>query len=168
MAAMVHRRNGEPNVAFGSASCLRSGSDFRQLSSHRPEPPIVSPLSTPDQGKLRCLKPSRAAKLPTLFEAIMKSIPCNEEILAGPGLCCPTRLDKKKLDIERTNSEYDRSWQSPSNRERGTGPGILWQTMLSGRSPGAFRPEFVHPGCTNIELPLGSERGLSAAGIGSI
>ena len=34
--------------------------------------------------------------------------------------------------------------------------------MLSGRSPGAFRPEFVHPGCTNIELPLGSEHGLSA------
>jgi len=40
MAAMVHRRNGEPNAAFGSASCaLRSDPDFRQLRSHLPEPP---------------------------------------------------------------------------------------------------------------------------------
>ena len=65
----------------------------------------------------------------------MKSIPCNGEILAGPGLCCPTRLDKKKLDIERTNSEYDRSWQSPRNRGRGQGQGFSG-TQLSGRIPG--------------------------------
>src|ERR1039457_56888 len=41
------------------------------------------------------------------------------KILAGPGPCFPIRLDKKELDIERTNSEYDRSWQRPSNRELG-------------------------------------------------
>jgi hypothetical protein len=35
------------------------------------------------------------------------------------------------------------------------------QTVSGGLPPGRRRPEFVHPGCTNIGLPLGSERGLS-------
>jgi hypothetical protein len=89
--------------------------------------------------------PRRIAKPPTLVEAIMKSIPCNGELLAGQGLCCPIRFDKKELDIERTNSEYDRLWQSPSNRERGTGPGILWHTTLSGRSPRCVQARVCAP-----------------------
>jgi hypothetical protein len=44
------------------------------------------------------------------------------------------------------------------DRTRGT----LWHTNAFGKVPPlCLRPEFVHPGCTNIELPLGSERGLS-------
>ena len=98
----------------------------------------------------------------------MKSIPCNGEILAGPELCFPIRLDKKELDIERTNSEYDRSWQSPRNCEPGDRARDSLAHNAFGKAPSAFRPEFVHPGCTNIELPLGSEHGLSATRIGSI
>jgi hypothetical protein len=52
------------------------------------------------------------------------------------GLCFLIRLDKKELDIERTKREYDRSWQSPSNRGQGTGPGILWHTNALGKDPG--------------------------------
>jgi hypothetical protein len=92
----------------------------------------------------------------------MKSIPCNGEILAGPGLCFPIRLDKKELDIERTNSEYDWSWQSPSNREQVTRPGGSWHTNAFRKvAPGGLRFELVHPGCTNIRMPLGSGCGLS-------
>ena len=99
--------------------------------------------------------PRRIAKPPTLVEAIMKSIPCNGELLAGQGLCCPIRFDKKELDIERTNSEYDRLWQSPSNRERGTGPGILWHTTLSGRSPRCVQARVCAPGVHKHRIAFG-------------
>src|SRR5271157_2439661 len=48
----------------------------------------------------------------------------------------------------------------PEQSQTGDGPGALWHTNAFGRSPGGLRPEFVHSGCTNIELPLGSGRGL--------
>src|ERR1039458_1030247 len=43
----------------------------------------------------------------------------------------------------------------------GQGQGFSGSQRFREGPPGAFRPEFVHPGCTNIELSLGSERGLS-------
>ncbi len=52
--------------------------------------------------------------------------------------------------------------KSPSKRKQVTGPvGLSGTQTLSGNSPGLrLRPEFVHPGCTNIKLPLWSERGV--------
>ena len=83
-----------------------------------------------------------------------------------PGLARDSVFRSDRIKKSLTYSEGKANivvMQSPSNRKQLPGTARLSGTHKHFREGPwvRLRPEFVHPGCTNIELLLWSERGLS-------
>ena len=99
--------------------------------------------------------------------------PCDEGTISRPcphsspwmslQLVIPGRLLCSRARFRFTSRSYTANYQPrPTMLRQRTAKCRLTGCLSRGvQSTVCLRPEFVQQGCTNIELPLGSERGLS-------
>ena len=74
----------------------------------------------------------------------------------------PRTRENKALTVSEQKTKLVGDGKPEQSQTRDRTRGLSATQTLSGRSSGVcLRRGFVHPWCTNIGLPLGSERGLS-------